>query len=67
MEQAQHTAFNGSRRIATGDVIEVALAAKTALDHAKVFVNGGQRGVQVELSPQDLVRTLHARTALVAV
>ena len=32
MEQAQHTAFNGSRRIATGDVIEVALAAKTALD-----------------------------------
>ena len=38
-----------------------------ALDHAKVFVNGGQRGVQVELSPQDLVRTLQARTALVAV
>ena len=38
-----------------------------ALDHAKVFVNGCQRGVQVELSPQDLVRTLHARTALVAV
>ncbi|MEO6339548.1 MAG: Cys-tRNA(Pro) deacylase [Caulobacteraceae bacterium] len=38
-----------------------------ALQQAQVFVNGGQRGVQVELSPHDLVRTLRATTAPVAV
>jgi len=38
-----------------------------ALGYEKVFVNGGQRGVQVELSPADLVRTLGAKTAAVAV
>ena len=37
-----------------------------ALDHEKVFLNGGQRGVQVELSPQDLMRALGAATASVA-
>lgn len=34
-----------------------------ALDHEKVFVNGGGRGLQVELAPQDLVRGLDARVA----
>jgi Cys-tRNA(Pro)/Cys-tRNA(Cys) deacylase len=31
-----------------------------ALAHPLVFVNGGQRGLQVELSPQDLVAALDA-------
>lgn len=34
-----------------------------ALAHAKVFVNGGQRGLQAELSPQDLVAALRAKVA----
>jgi len=34
-----------------------------ALDHDKVFVNGGGRGLQVELAPQDLVQGLDARVA----
>ena len=38
-----------------------------AMDHARVFVNGGQRGVQVELAPADIVRVLKATTAAIAV
>lgn len=34
-----------------------------ALEHGKVFVNGGGRGLQVELDPQDLVRSLAVLTA----
>ena len=36
-----------------------------ALDHAAVFVNGGQRGLQAQLSPTDLVGTLGAIVAAV--
>jgi Cys-tRNA(Pro)/Cys-tRNA(Cys) deacylase len=32
-----------------------------ARDHALVFINGGQRGLQVELSPEEAVRALGAR------
>ena len=35
----------------------------SALDQALVFVNGGQRGLQIRLSPKDLVTGLKARTA----
>jgi len=34
-----------------------------AMAHPKVFVNGGQRGLQVELSPADLVAALGAKVA----
>lgn len=37
-----------------------------ALAHAQVFVNGGQRGLQAELNPQDLVTTLGATVADIA-
>ena len=37
-----------------------------AMDHPKVFVNGGQRGVQVELVPADIIRVLSAKTAAIA-
>jgi Cys-tRNA(Pro)/Cys-tRNA(Cys) deacylase len=37
-----------------------------ALAHAQVFVNGGQRGLQVELSPQDLAAALGAVVAEIA-
>lgn len=36
---------------------------QAALAHARVFVNGGQRGLQVELSPADLVAALGAKVA----
>lgn len=36
---------------------------EAALVHAKVFVNGGQRGLQVRLDPADLVSTLGAKVA----
>ncbi|MEM8952288.1 MAG: Cys-tRNA(Pro) deacylase [Pseudomonadota bacterium] len=32
-------------------------------DHDTVFVNGGRRGLQIELSPDDLIRTLGADLA----
>lgn len=37
-----------------------------ALSHEKVFVNGGQRGLQAELSPKDLVAALGATVAEIA-
>lgn len=37
------------------------LIDQAALDHEAVFVNGGQRGLQAQLSPADLVAVLHAR------
>jgi len=37
-----------------------------ALAHEKVFVNGGQRGLQAELSPNDLVEALGATVAQIA-
>ena len=34
-----------------------------ALAHATVFVNGGRRGLQIEIAPADLVRLLAATPA----
>ncbi|MDP2214846.1 Cys-tRNA(Pro) deacylase [Phenylobacterium sp.] len=34
-----------------------------ALDHPKVFVNGGQRGLQLSIAPADLVAVLDAQIA----
>jgi Cys-tRNA(Pro)/Cys-tRNA(Cys) deacylase len=41
------------------------LVEADALGHAQVFVNGGQRGLQVQLAPGDLVTALGARTGAV--
>jgi len=41
------------------------LVAAVALGHSEIFVNGGQRGLQVRLKPDDLVRVLQARTEAV--
>jgi Cys-tRNA(Pro)/Cys-tRNA(Cys) deacylase len=35
----------------------------SALQHASVLVNGGRRGLQVELAPTELVRLLDAKAA----
>jgi Cys-tRNA(Pro)/Cys-tRNA(Cys) deacylase len=39
------------------------LVDRTLLDHHTVFVSGGRRGLQVEVSPTDLVAVLEAETA----
>ncbi len=36
-----------------------------ALKHERVYINGGQRGLQVRLAPQDAAMVLHAITASV--
>ena len=40
------------------------LIDQAALDHEKVFVNGGQRGLQVRLAPTDLLVALPAKVAI---
>ena len=48
--------FGQKRRVAT-------FLDAPALDRDRVFVNGGGRGLQVELDPRDLVTCLEARVA----
>ncbi len=50
--------FGQKKRVPT--VIE-----ETALQHAEVFMNGGQRGLQVKLKPQDAAAVLEAKVAAV--
>jgi Cys-tRNA(Pro)/Cys-tRNA(Cys) deacylase len=38
----------------------------SALDHATVLVSGGRRGLDVELTPTDLIRLTQASTATIA-
>ena len=49
----------GQKRPAPTVVDEAALA------HAQVFVNGGQRGLQAQLAPADLVAALGAKVAAI--
>jgi len=46
--------------------VPVAVEA-AALSHATVFINGGQRGLQVELDPNDAVKALDAITPALTV
>ena len=39
------------------------LMEESGLAPAQIFINGGQRGLQVKLSPQDTVRALDAKVA----
>jgi Cys-tRNA(Pro)/Cys-tRNA(Cys) deacylase len=48
--------FGQKRRVPT--VLE-----QSALDHASVFINGGQRGLQVRLDPRHVAAALGAKTA----
>jgi Cys-tRNA(Pro)/Cys-tRNA(Cys) deacylase len=41
------------------------LIEQTALAHGQVFINGGQRGLQVKLDPQDAAKALEAKVASV--
>jgi Cys-tRNA(Pro)/Cys-tRNA(Cys) deacylase len=35
----------------------------SAVDHSTIYVSGGRRGVDIEVSPQDLIAVTRARTA----
>jgi Cys-tRNA(Pro)/Cys-tRNA(Cys) deacylase len=35
-------------------------------DHASVLVNGGRRGLEIELAPDDLIKALKATVAAIA-
>ena len=69
MEQAQHIAFNGVRRIAAGDLVDVALAAKALLDDdptATLLVFDAEaRPVDIDYrgQPEDMRARLEARFA----
>jgi Cys-tRNA(Pro)/Cys-tRNA(Cys) deacylase len=39
------------------------VAERSALGHATVLLNGGRRGLQIEMAPADLVRLLDATVA----
>jgi Cys-tRNA(Pro)/Cys-tRNA(Cys) deacylase len=39
------------------------LIEAAALSHPTVIVNGGRRGLQIELAPADLMRVLDAKAA----
>jgi Cys-tRNA(Pro)/Cys-tRNA(Cys) deacylase len=43
-----------------------AVVDRSALEHDSVFVNGGRRGLQIELAPADLIAALEARVAAIA-
>ncbi len=48
--------FGQKKRVPT--VVE-----QSAFEHAQVFINGGQRGLQVKLDPQDAAKALEAKVA----
>ncbi len=39
---------------------------ESALDHETIVINGGRRGLQLELSPHDLLRVTGGRTLPIA-
>ena len=41
------------------------LIDRTALDQAAIFVSGGQRGLNIEISPKDLIKLTNARPAAI--
>jgi len=39
---------------------------ETALERGKILISGGQRGLQIQLASQDLIRLTNARTARIS-
>ncbi|HYZ25647.1 MAG TPA: Cys-tRNA(Pro) deacylase [Geminicoccaceae bacterium] len=42
-----------------------AVVDRSVLDHVSVFVNGGRRGLEIELAPRDLIAALDATVAAI--
>jgi len=68
---ATHTQAEVLTGLQTGGISPLALINKgfqVILDesirsHDKIFISGGQRGLNIELSPKDLIRLVNGRTA----
>jgi len=68
---ASHNQAEELTGLQTGGISPLALINKgfqvlldeKALQQETIFVSGGQRGLNIELSPQDLIRLTNARTA----
>jgi Cys-tRNA(Pro)/Cys-tRNA(Cys) deacylase len=43
-----------------------AVVDRSVLDHASVLVNGGRRGLEIELAPADLIAALDAKVVAIA-
>ena len=43
-----------------------AVIDRSVLEHTSVFVNGGRRGLEIELAPRDLIAALDATVAAIA-
>ena len=60
-------------RLQTGGISPLALINKgfqilidqSALIHSTIFISGGQRGLNIEISPKDLIKITNARTAAI--
>lgn len=61
-------------KLQTGGISPLALVNKgfqilvdqSALAHSSIFISGGQRGLNIELAPKDLIKITNARTAVIS-
>jgi len=68
---ASHNQAEELTSLQTGGISPLALISKgfqilldqKALSHSTILVSGGQRGLNVELAPKDLIKLTNARTA----
>ena len=71
---ASHQQAEELTGLQTGGISPLALINKgfqilldqKALQNGTIFISGGQRGLNIELSPKDLVKLTNARTALIS-
>jgi Cys-tRNA(Pro)/Cys-tRNA(Cys) deacylase len=71
---ASHQQAEELTGLQTGGISPLALINKgfqilldqKALQNGTIFISGGQRGLNIELSPQDLIKLTNARTALIS-
>ena len=68
---ATHQQAEELTKLQTGGISPLALINKgfqilidqSVLIHSTIFISGGQRGLNIELSPKDLIKITNARTA----
>lgn len=71
---ASHAQAEELTGLQTGGISPLALINKgfqifvdqTALSHSSIFISGGQRGLNIELSPNDLVKLTNARAVKIS-
>ena len=71
---ATHQQAEGLTRLQTGGISPLSLINKgfqividqSAKTHPTIFISGGQRGLNIELSPKDLIKITNARTAAIS-